>query len=82
MRDDDNFKVFLEFDKDVCVPDTCISRNHAGQQIGCRARSKKDIAVGFFKSVGKSMDSSFTTHKDSDEFYEEQKFFVVHYNAA
>ncbi len=38
--------------------------------------------MDFFKSVGKSMDSSFTSHKDSDEFFETNKFFIVHYNAA
>ena len=64
----------------MCVaPPAC--RGH-GAQIGCRARSKKDIAVGFFKSVGKSLDSSFDNHKDSDPFFEEQKFFIVHFNVA
>ena len=51
-------------------------------QLGCRARSKKDIAFGFFKSVGKSLDGSFDNHKDSDPYFEEQKFFIVHFNVA
>ena len=38
--------------------------------------------MDFLKSVGKTMDSSFTNFKDTDPFFEMQKFFVVHYNAA
>ena len=38
--------------------------------------------MDFFKSVGKTMDTSFSSHKDADQFFEEQKFFVVHYNVA
>ena len=51
-------------------------------QLNARSRSKKDIAMDFLKSVGKTMDSSFTNFKDTDPFFEMQKFFVVHYNAA
>ena len=38
--------------------------------------------MDFVKSIGKSIDSAFTSHKDADPFFSEFLFFVVHYNAA
>ena len=38
--------------------------------------------MDFVKSIGKSIDSAFTSHKDADPFFSEFLFFVVHDNAA
>lgn len=66
FRDDSNLQVFLEYDKDLA----------------CKSKSRKDRAFSFLQSIGKAVDSSFNNHKDTDEFFDQQKFFIVHYNAV
>ena len=49
--------------------------------MACRGKTKKERAFSFLSTLSKSVDSSFTNHTDTDEFYEHQKSFIVHYNA-
>lgn len=63
LREDDNFKVFLEYDKDLQT----------------RGRSKKEQVVGFFASALKAVDSSFAKHQDQIPFFDDQKTFILHY---
>lgn len=63
LREDQNLQVFLEFDQDLSY----------------KSKTKKDKALGFFKGVAKSMDSTLQKHVDEDEFFEGQKSFIFHY---
>ncbi|CAH1793241.1 unnamed protein product [Owenia fusiformis] len=66
LRTDVNFKVFLEYEQDLSV----------------RGKNKKEKLGGFFKFVTKSADELLLsqTQKDSDDFFEHQKTFLVEYH--
>ncbi|XP_029450334.1 sorting nexin-5 isoform X2 [Rhinatrema bivittatum] len=61
---DHNFHVFLEYDQDLSV----------------RRKNAKEMFGGFFKSMVKSADEMlFSSAKEVDEFFEQEKIFLVNY---
>ena len=65
LRNDVNFRVFLEWDKDLSV----------------RGKNKKEKLSGFFKTVTQSADEVILSNqKDVDDFFEQQKTFLVEYH--
>nr|KAG5687172.1 hypothetical protein BaRGS_033059 [Batillaria attramentaria] len=66
LRQDVNFEVFLEYEGDLSV----------------RGKNKKEKLGGFFKSLTKSVDESLLSgQKDVDDFFENEKQFLVEYHA-
>jgi len=64
LRNDVNFKVFLEYDKDLSV----------------RGKNKKEKFGSFLKTVSQSADEIvLSNHKDVDEYFEHEKTFLVEY---
>ncbi|XP_042637373.1 sorting nexin-5-like [Orycteropus afer afer] len=64
LSKDRNFHVFLEYDHDLSV----------------RRKNTKEIFGGFFKSVVKSVDEVlFSGVKEVDEFFEQEKNFLINY---
>ncbi|XP_077165849.1 sorting nexin-5 isoform X2 [Paroedura picta] len=64
LRQDHNFHVFLEYDHDLSV----------------RRKNAKEMFGGFFKSVVKSADEVlFSGVKEVDDFFEQEKTFLVTY---
>lgn len=64
LRGDLNFRVFLEYDQDLSV----------------RGKNKKEKLSGFFRSVTQQADGVILSNqKDNDEFFEQQKEFLVEY---
>ncbi|XP_074640228.1 sorting nexin-6-like [Tubulanus polymorphus] len=66
LRNDMNFKVFLEYDQELSV----------------RGKNKKEKLTGFFKSVTKSADEVLLSSQkvsDVDEFFEREKGFLIEY---
>ncbi|XP_048371353.1 sorting nexin-5 isoform X2 [Sphaerodactylus townsendi] len=64
LRQDHNFHVFLEYDHDLSV----------------RRKNAKEMFGGFFKSVVKSADEVlFSGAKEVDDFFEQEKTFLVTY---
>ncbi|PAA49342.1 hypothetical protein BOX15_Mlig003888g3, partial [Macrostomum lignano] len=62
LREDDIFKVFLEFDKDLSV----------------RSKNKREMVQGFLKTGWKTVDDAIlSTQKEKDEFFEAQKRFIT-----
>jgi sorting nexin-5/6/32 len=64
FRDDDNLQAFLEYEQDLQV----------------RSKSRREKVTGFFKQATKTIDSSFATYKDPDEFLDEQRSFITRYS--
>ncbi|GAB6026925.1 Sorting nexin-6 [Chamberlinius hualienensis] len=66
FSNDHNFRVFLEYDQDLCV----------------RGKNKKERLGGFIKVLSKSADDMLlsSTQKDVDEFFEQEKVFLVEYH--
>nr|XP_035154310.2 sorting nexin-5 isoform X2 [Callithrix jacchus] len=64
LSKDRNFHVFLEYDQDLSV----------------RRKNTKEMFGGFFKSVVKSADEVlFTGVKEVDDFFEQEKNFLINY---
>ncbi|XP_063683546.1 sorting nexin-6-like isoform X2 [Bolinopsis microptera] len=65
LREDSNFRVFLEYAKDLKV----------------RSKNKKEIIGGFFKSMTKNVDEALLSgQKDKDEFFIERRTFLEDYH--
>ncbi|KAI0220429.1 Sorting nexin-6 [Lamellibrachia satsuma] len=65
LRNDVNFRVFLEFDQDLSV----------------RGKNKKEKLTGFFRTMTQTADEVLLTNqKDTDDFFEHQKAFLVEYH--
>lgn len=64
LSKDLNFQIFLEYDQDLTV----------------RRKNTKELFGGFFKSVVKSADEVLLSGvKEVDEFFEQEKVFLVNY---
>ncbi|XP_049949297.1 sorting nexin-6 isoform X3 [Schistocerca serialis cubense] len=66
FRNDHNFRVFLEYDQDLCV----------------RGKNKMEVLGGFMKSFSKTTDELLLTAtgvKDASEFFEQEKNFLIDY---
>ncbi|XP_035683294.1 sorting nexin-6-like isoform X4 [Branchiostoma floridae] len=65
FRKDTNFRVFLEYDQDLSV----------------RLKNKKEKLGWFIKSMSQSVDEVLLSNqKDADEFFEQEKGFLVEYH--
>jgi len=65
LREDSNFRVFLEYSKDLKV----------------RAKNKKELIGGFFKSMTKSVDEVLlSSQKDTDEYFIQKRVFLEDYH--
>ncbi|KAF6215497.1 hypothetical protein GE061_010251 [Apolygus lucorum] len=66
FRNDHNFRVFLEYDQDLAV----------------RSKNKMEVVEGFMKSLTKGTDELLlsATVKDHNEFFEQQKNFLIEYH--
>lgn len=66
MKNDRNFHVFLEFESELNV----------------RGKNKKEKLVGIFSSFQKTGDGLLlsSTQKDVDDFFEQEKNFILDYN--
>ncbi|KAG8232316.1 hypothetical protein J437_LFUL009415 [Ladona fulva] len=66
FRNDHKFRVFLEYDQDLCV----------------RGKNKMEFLGGLVRSFSNSTDGFVlsTTQKDDDKFFEQQKNFLVDYH--
>ncbi|KAK7104300.1 sorting nexin-6-like [Littorina saxatilis] len=66
LRQDVNFEVFLEYEGDLSV----------------RGKNKKEKLGGFFSRLTKSVDESLLSgQKDVDDFFENEKQFLIEYHA-
>ncbi|XP_071449637.1 sorting nexin-6 isoform X1 [Hetaerina americana] len=67
FRNDHKFRVFLEYDQDLCV----------------RGKNKMEFLGGLVRSFSSSTDGFVlsTTQKDDDKFFEQQKNFLVDYHS-
>lgn len=64
LRSDGNFKVFLEYEQELSV----------------RSKNRKERLSGFFKTVSLQADEVLlSTQKDTDEFFEHQRQFLMSY---
>lgn len=65
LREDSNFRVFLEYAKDLKV----------------RSKNKKELIGGFFKNMTKNVDEALlSSQKDRDEFFIERRTFLDDYH--
>ncbi|CAK8693822.1 unnamed protein product [Clavelina lepadiformis] len=66
LRNNHNFRVFLEYEKELNV----------------RGKNKKEKLTGFFKNITKSADESIllSGQKDSDEFFDHERSFMGEYH--
>nr|CAD7195718.1 unnamed protein product [Timema douglasi] len=66
FRNDHNFRVFLEYDQDLCV----------------RGKNKMEVIGGFMKSFSKTTDELLlsATVKDVNDFFEQEKNFLIEYH--
>ncbi|ELT93904.1 hypothetical protein CAPTEDRAFT_183253, partial [Capitella teleta] len=65
LRDDHNFRVFLEY----------------GQDLSVRGKNKKEKLSGFFKTVSQSADEVLLSNqKEVDDFFEHQRMFLLEYH--
>jgi len=65
LRNDNNFRVFLEYKEDLSV----------------RGKNAKEHISGFFKTLTKTADEVILANqKETDEFFERQKQFLITYN--
>jgi sorting nexin-5/6/32 len=66
FKTDSNFRIFLEYNKDLNV----------------RSKNTKERFGGLVKSISKNADElRLTSQKETDEFFEGQKKFLTEYNA-
>jgi PX domain. len=67
FRNDHNFRVFLEYDQDLCV----------------RGKNKMEVIGGLMKSLTKTTDEFLlsATVKDVNDFFEQEKNFLIDYHA-
>lgn len=66
FRNDNNFRVFLEYKEDLSV----------------RGKNAKEQISGFFKSLTKTADEVLLANqKETDDFFEKQKHFLLTFNA-
>ncbi|CAB3360193.1 sorting nexin-6 isoform X2 [Cloeon dipterum] len=67
FRNDHFFRVFLEYDQDLCV----------------RSKNKKELFEGLVKSFSKTSDELLlsATQKDNDDFFEKEKDFLLEYHS-
>ncbi|UJR25346.1 hypothetical protein I4U23_006696 [Adineta vaga] len=66
LRNDNNFRVFLEYKEDLSV----------------RGKNAKEQISGFFKTLTKTADEVLLANqKETDDFFERQKQFLLAYNA-
>ncbi|KAA0194571.1 hypothetical protein HAZT_HAZT001575, partial [Hyalella azteca] len=74
FRRDNNLKVFLEYDSDVCT--VCKDL--------MRSKNKKERMEGLFKTFNKSTDELLlsATQKDVDDTFEKEKNFLLEYHTA
>lgn len=65
FRNDNNFKVFLEYESELAV----------------RGRNKKEVVGSFFKRFSQSADEILLSgQKDVDDFFEREKNYIVEYH--
>lgn len=64
LREEPNLQVFLEYDKDLTM----------------KTKTTGEALSKFIGNIGKSLGNSFSKHVDTDEYFEGQKAFIVHYN--
>lgn len=66
FKGDHNFRVFLEYEQDLCV----------------RGKNKKEKLAGLFSNISKSADDLLlsSTQKDVDDFFEHEKTFLIEYH--
>jgi sorting nexin-5/6/32 len=65
FRNDNNFKVFLEYENELSV----------------RGRNKKEVVGSFFKRFSQSADEILLSgQKDVDDFFEREKNYIVEYH--
>ncbi|KAF6023349.1 SNX5 [Bugula neritina] len=67
LREDVNFRVFLKYEEDLCA----------------RSKNKKEKFSGFISALTKKADETLilSGQKDSDEFFEKEKQFLVEYHS-
>ncbi|XP_046849243.1 sorting nexin-6-like isoform X2 [Xenia sp. Carnegie-2017] len=66
LRKDDKFKVFLEYKQELSV----------------RGKNKKERLGGLLKGFAKGVDEALvSSQKDADEFFEQEKKFLVEYHS-
>ncbi|GIY09574.1 sorting nexin-6 [Caerostris darwini] len=67
FRNDNNLKVFLEYEQELSV----------------RGKNKKEILADLFSNIGKTADDLLlsSTQKDVDEFFEHEKTFLIDYHS-
>lgn len=67
FRNDHNFRVFLEYDQDLCV----------------RGKNKMEVIGGLMKSLTKTTDEFLlsATVKDVNDFFEQEKNFLIDYHS-
>jgi len=67
LREDVNFKVFLEYEEDLCA----------------RGKNKKEKFGGFISALTKKADETLVLsgQKEPDEFFEKEKNFLTEYNS-
>ena len=51
-------------------------------QLACKLKSTREKALDFLRSKAKSFDSSFSSFKDADEFFDDQRSFITRYLLA
>ncbi|EGD78876.1 hypothetical protein PTSG_01853 [Salpingoeca rosetta] len=66
FRDDHTLQVFLEYEQDL----------------DCKLKSTREKALDFLRSKAKTFDSSFSSFKDADEFFDDQRSFITRYLLA
>lgn len=66
LREDENLKVFLEYEK----------------PIDGKLKSRKEKAVSFLKNTVKNWDSALANFKDPDMFFDESRAFTTHYSST
>ncbi|XP_067941529.1 sorting nexin-6-like isoform X1 [Watersipora subatra] len=66
LRDDVNFKVFLEYEEDLCA----------------RSKNKKEKIGGFISALTKKADETLilSGQKEPDEYFEKEKAFLTEYH--
>ena len=87
LRNDVNFKVFLEYDQDVretssyyFIQFVNLRVTVAAFQLSVRGKNKQERLTGFFRNMRQSADEIVVSNqKDSDEYFQQQRQFIVAY---
>ena len=88
LRNDVNFKVFLEYDQDVREASMmyCVQSEDRRVtvvvvfQLSVRGKNKQERLTGFFRNMRQSADEIVVSNKkDSDEYFQQQRQFIVAY---